>query len=199
MIRRQSPVLRHGLTPHPKGLFACAQSPKFFPRATPTKEFSRPLFSGPTHAQHKNKRTTVKVVLFIFEREKGMMAAPVTLLTQGWLATLRAYRYAIIPKQLVCTLCISLFSRPLFSGPTHAQHKNKRTTVKVVLFIFEREKGMMAAPVTLLTQGWLATLRAYRYAIIPKQLVCTLCISLFSRPLFSGPRPILYIKQKSLA
>ena len=47
MIRRQSPVLRHGLTPHPKGLFACAQSPKFFPRATPTKEFSRPLFSGP--------------------------------------------------------------------------------------------------------------------------------------------------------
>jgi hypothetical protein len=32
---------------HPNGLFACAQSPKFFPRASPTKEFSRPLFSGP--------------------------------------------------------------------------------------------------------------------------------------------------------
>ena len=43
------------LAPHPYGLFACAQSPKFFPRASPTKEFSRPLFSGPTHANTKIK------------------------------------------------------------------------------------------------------------------------------------------------
>ena len=28
------------LARHPYGLFACAQSPKFFPRASPTKEFS---------------------------------------------------------------------------------------------------------------------------------------------------------------
>ena len=34
-------------------------------------------------------------------------------------------------------------------NPTHANHKIKRTTLKVVLFL-EREKGLMAAPETLL-------------------------------------------------
>ena len=70
MIRRQSPVLRHGLTPHPKGLFACAQSPKFFPRATPTKEFSRPLFSGPRPNYDIKKKTTLVGGYSFLERER---------------------------------------------------------------------------------------------------------------------------------
>jgi len=42
-----------------------------------------------------------------------MMAAPVTLLTQGWLATLRAYRYAIIPKFFPRASPTKEFSRTL--------------------------------------------------------------------------------------
>ena len=53
-----SPLACARLAYHPYGLFACAQSPKFFPRALPTKEFSRPLFSGPRPDYDIKKKTT---------------------------------------------------------------------------------------------------------------------------------------------
>ena len=58
---------------HPYGLFACAQSPKFFPRASPTKEFSRPLFSGPRPDYDIKKKTTLVGGFSFLEREKGLI------------------------------------------------------------------------------------------------------------------------------
>ena len=59
------------LARHPYGPFACAQSPKFFPRASPTKEFSRPLFSGPRPDYEIKKENHLGRWFFFFRAGKG--------------------------------------------------------------------------------------------------------------------------------
>ena len=69
--------------------------------------------TGPRPNYDIKKKTTLVGGYSFLEREKGMMAAPVTLLTQGWLATLRAYRYAIISKFFPRASPTKEFSRTL--------------------------------------------------------------------------------------
>ena len=64
---------------HPYGLFACAQSPKFCPRALPTKEFSRPLFSGPRPDYDIKKENHLGRWFCFLEREKGLGPSTPTL------------------------------------------------------------------------------------------------------------------------
>ena len=50
------------------------------------------FFDGSRPNYDKKKKTTFVGGSLFLEREKGLMAAPETLLAQGWLAPLRAFR-----------------------------------------------------------------------------------------------------------
>ena len=101
-----------------------------FARASHTSLFSRTLFSG-THPCfiHKIKEPLLKW-FFYFRAGKGIDSSPVSrALARAGSSLLRASRpKARVPKQLVRTSCISLFSRTLFSGPYPCfKHKIKET------------------------------------------------------------------------
>ena len=96
----------------------------------------------------KQKKTLCSV--FFFRAGKGNDSSSVTRAkARADSSPLRASRYAIIPKQLVRTSCISLFSRPLFSGPRPNYDKKKKTTFVGGLSFLEREKGLGPSTPTL--------------------------------------------------